>query len=577
MQAATLNVLAQRLVDDGVIDSQAASRACDISGRDGTSLVHCLVRNGFAAPKTVALAVGRQFGVPVLDLAAFDVDAIARDAIDDALVRKHGALPLARRGATLHVAVADPTDAQALNELQFHAGVAVEAIVAPADALEQAVERFLEDDPPEELGDLDDADLDLDALNLEAQDNDRPGEAEESATAGADDAPVVRFINKMLLEAVKSSASDIHFERYEGGCRVRVRNDGILHEVRRPPANLFGRLTARLKVMAALDISERRVPQDGRIKMTLSKVRAVDFRVSTLPTLFGEKVVLRLLDAANARMGIESLGFEPEQEALYRAALGRPQGMILVTGPTGSGKTMTLYAGLHALNDPSRNIATVEDPVEMNLEGINQVHVNHRVGLDFAAAMRSFLRQDPDVLMVGEMRDFETADVAVKAAQTGHLVLSTLHANSAVETLTRLRNMGVRAFNLATSVSLLIAQRLARRLCGECRRATELPTDALRREGFEEEDIERGFAAYEANPEGCAQCRNGYRGRTGIYEVVPMTPALSRIVMAEGDGLQLAEQARKLGFADLRAAGLRKAVSGVTSLAEVNRVTMAEG
>ena len=575
MQAATLNALARRLADDGVIDLQAGRRACDVSRRDGVSLVHCLVRDGFAPPAAVALAASREFGAPVLDLAAFDLDAIPRDAVDEALVRKHGALPLARRGAKLHIAVADPTDAPALNELQFHAGAAVEAIVVPADALAQAVERFLKGDQAADLGDLDDADLD--ALDVEAQGDGRLDEPEEPTAAGADDAPVVRFINKMLLEAVKSGASDIHFERYESGCRVRVRNDGILREVRRPPANLFGRLTARLKVMAALDISERRLPQDGRIKMTLSKTRAVDFRVSTLPTLFGEKIVLRLLDAANARTGIEGLGFEPQQEALYRSALAKPQGMILVTGPTGSGKTMTLYAGLHALNDPTRNIATVEDPVEMNLEGINQVHVNHRVGLDFAAAMRSFLRQDPDVLMVGEMRDFETADIAVKAAQTGHLVLSTLHANSAAETITRLRNMGVRAFSLATSVSLLIAQRLARRLCGECRRAADVPKDALRREGFEEADIERGFAVCEANPEGCAHCRGGYKGRTGIYEVVPMTPALSRIVMAEGDALQLAEQARELGFADLRAAGLRKVVGGVTSLAEVNRVTMAEG
>ena len=397
--------------------------------------------------------------------------------------------------------------------------------------------------------------------------------AEEAAAT--DDAPVVRFINKMLLDAIKAGASDIHFERYELRCRVRFRLDGALAEVRSPPAHLFGRLAARLKVMAGLDISERRLPQDGRIKMHLGKARSIDFRMSTLPTLFGEKIVLRILDPASARLGIGELGFEPHQERQWRAALAEPQGMVLVTGPTGSGKTVTLYSGLHALNDPARNIATVEDPVELNLEGINQVPVNHRVGLDFAAAMRSFLRQDPDVLMVGEIRDAETADVAVKAAQTGHLVLATLHTNSAVETLTRLANLGVAPFNLATAVSLLVAQRLARRLCHGCRRRIDVPAATLIREGFTESQIARGCALYEASPEGCASCRAGFKGRIGLYEVVPMTPELARAVMADGGGLALAEAARRQGFQTLRETGLIKAMGGVTSLAEVNRVTSA--
>ena len=423
------------------------------------------------------------------------------------------------------------------------------------------------------MGDLDDAELD--ALGLEARVDDGANEAQEDAAA-TDDAPVVRFINKMLLDAIKAGASDIHFEPYEQACRVRFRIDGALAEARRPPANLFSRLAARLKVMAALDISERRLPQDGRIKMRLSKAHSIDFRMSTLPTLFGEKVVLRILDPASARMGIERLRFEPEQERLYRAALARPQGMmILVAGPTGSGKTVTSYSGLHALNDQTRNIATVEEPVEMNLEGINQVPVNRRIGLDFAAAMRSFLRQDPDVLMVGEIRDLETAGVAVKkATQTGQLVLSTLHTNSAVGTLTRLANMGEAPFNLATSVSLLVAQRLARRLCQDCRQAIEVPRETLLRESFEAGQVERGVTLHEARPEGCANCRGGYRGRVSLYEVVPLTPELARIVMANGGGLQLAEQTRAHGFPSSRAVGLDKATRGITSLGEVNRVTM---
>ena len=518
-----------------------------------------------------AVAIARRFGVPALDVRAFDLDTSAATAVDvdvdEALIRKHGVLPLVRRGRTLYLATADPADSRALDEIQFQTGLDVEPVVVEPEALAGAMEALREQGSPVVLAHEDGLpDLDLEVPEEEPA-------ASELTTGGADDAPVVRFVNGLLLEAVRSGASDVHLEPYERACRVRFRTDGILREVRRPPRNLAARLAARLKVMAGLDISERRVPQDGRIRLRLGGTRVADFRVNTLPTLFGEKVVLRILDASSARTGIDELGFEPEQEARYRAALRRPQGMIVVTGPTGSGKTVTLYAGLHLLNEPGRNIATVEDPVEMHLEGVNQVHVNHRVGLDFAVAMRAFLRQDPDVLMVGEIRDLETADIAVKAAQTGHLVLATLHTNSAAETMTRLRNMGVAAFNLATSLGLVIAQRLARRLCPACRRAAAIPDETLLREGFAHADLDAGLQLFEANTAGCPECRNGYRGRVGIYEVLEVTPELARVVMDEGDSLRLATEARRQGFEDLRRAGLRKAVTGVTSLAEVNRVT----
>ena len=528
------------------------------------------VRNATARE---TLAKARDFGVPVLDLGAFDLAASASAAVDQALAGKHGVLPLVRRGRRLHVALADPGDVRALDEIKFQTGLDVEPVLVEAEALAAAIDRLRDREPPDLLEDLEGLDPDVPVLELESVEAER--EAHEPSVAGADmdEAPVVRFVHGLLLEAVRTGASDVHLEPYERSCRVRFRTDGILREVRRPPRNLAARLAARLKVMAGLDIAERRVPQDGRIRLRLGESRAADFRVNTLPTLFGEKVVLRILDASSARIGIDELGFEPEQEARYRAALRRPQGMVLVTGPTGSGKTVTLYAGLQLLNEPGRNIATVEDPVEMHLEGINQVHVNHRVGLDFAVAMRAFLRQDPDVLMVGEVRDLETAEVAVKAAQTGHLVLSTLHTNSAAETLTRLRNMGVAAFNVATSVGLVIAQRLARRLCARCRRPTDVPEETLVRMGFPHSDVSGGLRLFEADAAGCGECRGGYRGRVGIYEVMELTPELARVVMDGGDSLRLAAEARRQGFEDLRRSGLRKVVTGVTSLAEINRVT----
>ena len=565
-----LTGLARRLVDDGVLAEHSAREAFDAARRGARPLVGHILRNSLAEPDAIAMCASREFGVPAIDVEALDPDSMAQH-VDDGLIRGHHVLPLVRRGDTLHIALVDPADVRALDAIKFAVGIDVEPVVAAADKLGEAIERYLGRERTH-APTLDDADDDLlDEIDLEAVEIDSPSidEAEQ-----ADDTPIVRFVNRTLLDAIRAGASDIHFEPYEASYRVRFRTDGILREVSAPPSNLANRLAARLKVMAALDISERRVPQDGRIKMTLSKTRSIDLRMNTLPTLFGEKIVLRILDQSSARIGIEELGFERAQEQRYLDALGRPQGMILVTGPTGSGKTMTLYAGLNLLNDTTRNIATAEDPVEMHIDGINQVHVNAKVGLDFATALRSFLRQDPDVVMVGEIRDLETAEMAVKAAQTGHLVLSTLHTNSAAETLTRMRNMGVPTFNLATSVSLVIAQRLARLLCAACKRPIDVPKEVLLREGFTQGDVDNGFDVFEANPQGCGKCRNGYRGRVGVYEVVEMTPEMSRIALLAGDSLQFAEQARKHGFDDLRAAGLKKVMSGTTSLAEINRITL---
>ena len=563
-----LSGLARRLVEESVLDAGAAMRSTEEARREGTPFVAYLVKHGVADSRHIAVSASQEFGVPILDLSAFDIDAIPRDLVKESLIRQHHALPLVRRGMRLFMAVSDPTNLQALDEIKFQTGVNTEAVLVEEDKLQVLIEQFLNRQDNHSLGDL--GDDSLENLDMEAFPEDVEEDDVRSAT---DDTPVVRFINKMLLDAIKGGASDIHFEPYEKIYRVRLRTDGILHVVATPPASLGTRLAARLKVMAELDISERRMPQDGRIKMKLSKTRAIDFRVNSLPTLWGEKIVLRILDPSSAKMGIEALGFEPLQQTLFLEALSRPQGMILVTGPTGSGKTVSLYTGLNILNTSERNIATAEDPVEINLEGINQVNVNNRVGLDFASALRSFLRQDPDVVMVGEIRDLETAEIAVKAAQTGHLVLSTLHTNSAAETLTRLRNMGVPAFNLATSVALIIAQRLARRLCSGCKQTIDIPKETLLAEGFTEEQIEAGIQVFEPKLKGCSKCNDGYKGRVGIYEVVKITKEMSQIIMEDGNSIELANQARILGFNDLRKSGLEKVIQGVTSLAEVNRVT----
>ena len=568
-QTVPLSGLARRLVEDGLLDAESAQNASEEARKAGTPFVSYLVAHEIADSRAIASSASEEFGVPLIDLSAFDLEAIPKDLVKEKLIRQHNALPLIKRGVRLFVAVSDPTNLQGLDEIKFQSGINTEPILVEEDKLAIIIEQFLSQEENDAFGGLDDTDLD--DLDLEAFDE--AGDEDDDIGSGADDTPVVRFVNKMLLDAIKTGASDIHFEPYERTYRVRFRTDGMLHEVTSPPVTLGTRLAARLKVMSELDISERRIPQDGRIKMKLSKTRSIDFRVNTLPTLWGEKVVMRILDPQSAKMGIDALGFGEEEKERYMEALHKPQGMILVTGPTGSGKTVSLYTGLNILNTEERNIATAEDPVEINLEGINQVHVNNKVGLTFAHALRSFLRQDPDVVMVGEIRDLETAEVAIKAAQTGHMVLSTLHTNSAAETLTRLRNMGVPAFNVATSVSLIIAQRLARRLCQKCRLVMDVPKETLEAEGFTQEDLKTDFEIFEPKPGGCDKCKDGYKGRVGIYEVVKITPELSRIIMEDGTSIDISEQARKHGFNDLRRDGLQKVKDGLTSLAEANRVT----
>lgn len=518
-------------------------------------------RPGAAVAKQPA-AADATFDLPRVDLADFDLARMPAHLVNEELVRRHAALPLVKRGTRLFVAVADAGNREALDAFAAATGLETEPVLVEPAKLMAAVDDYRsagDETLLAELATQDDGDL----ARL------RPGD--DAGGDQTDETPVVRYIHQTLLDAAESGASDIHFEPYDGFYRVRMRVDGILREARRPPVRLGRRFAARLKVMGKLDVTERRMPQDGRLQLNAGQ-RVVDFRINTLPTMHGEKVALRILDSAAANLGIDDLGFEPEQNRLYRDALGRPQGMVLVTGPTGSGKTVTVYAGLNTLNAEHRNIATVEDPVEINVDGINQVQVNSRIGLDFATALRAFLRQDPDVVMVGEMRDLETAETAIKAAQTGHLVLSTLHTNSAPETLTRLRTMGIPAYNLATSVTLIVAQRLARILCPTCRRPVHLPDDALVAEGFDRTEIDAGMQLYDANDNGCADCDHGYKGRTGIYEVVPLEPELQRLILAEGNSLALAETAQALGHDSVRRAGLRKAASGLTSLREVNRV-----
>ena len=563
MNDIALSGLAKQLVQAELLTEKSAQQAWQQAQRNRLSLVSYLVQNKLVKSWQVAEIASEHFGMAFLDLNCLDKETQPKGLVSEKLVRQHHALPLWRRGNKLFVGISDPSNHQAINDIQFSTGLNTEAILVEDDKLTDAIEKFF-DTHSSGLEDM--ADVDLDGLDVEAIDDAK----QESMGPDANDAPVVRFVHKMLLDAIKSGSSDLHFEPYEKNYRVRVRTDGILREVAKPPIQLAGRIAARLKVMASLDISERRKPQDGRIKMRLSKSKSIDFRVNTLPTLWGEKVVIRILDPSSAQIGIDALGYEPAQKDLYMAALKQPQGMILVTGPTGSGKTVSLYTGLNILNTVDINISTAEDPVEINMEGINQVNVNPRQGLDFAQALRSFLRQDPDVIMVGEIRDLETAEIAIKAAQTGHLVLSTLHTNSAAETLTRLHNMGIPGFNIATSVSLIIAQRLARKLCSHCKKPIEIPRETLIKEGFPEERIGH-FTIYE--PVGCDHCNGGYKGRVGIYEVVKNTPELQRLIMAEGNSLEIDIQMRRDGFDDLRTSGLHKAMQGITSLEEINRVT----
>ena len=566
MAATNMNLtgIARKLVMEKHLDEATALEATEKANKEGVQLTTYLVEQKIVPSLAIAMISSREFGLPVFDLDVMDLELAAVSLVEEKLIAKLNAVPLFKRGNKLFVALSSPTNTQALDEIKFATGLSTEAVLVQEDQLKIFIEKAAE---AMDSG-LDDVDLDDDLENLEVAeeiDDDGPTAAE------ADDAPVVKYINKVLVDAINKGASDIHFEPYEKRYRIRFRIDGILQEVASPPVNIAAKLTARVKVMSRMDISERRVPQDGRIKLKLSKKRAIDFRVNTCPTLFGEKVVLRILDPSSAKLGIDALGYEPEQKDLYMRALANPYGMILVTGPTGSGKTVSLYTGLNILNKPETNISTAEDPAEINLEGINQVNVNDKVGLTFAEALKAFLRQDPDVIMVGEIRDLETASIAIKAAQTGHLVLSTLHTNDAPQTLTRLMNMGVPAFNIATSVSLIIAQRLGRRLCNNCKAFDDIPEQTLLDEGFTEEDVKDNLQVYKAV--GCDQCTGGYKGRVGIYQVMGISEEMARLIMSGANSIDLADQAAKEGIPDLRQSALKKVKDGLLSLEEANRVT----
>ena len=560
-----LSGLARRLVQDELLSEDDAEQAHEKALKDKVPFVAYLVDQKLASSADIAWSASQEFGIPLFDIACMDLDMAPVSLVAEKLVHKHNALPLFKRGGRLYVAVSDPTNLQALDEIKFNTGLNTSAILVEEIKLRDAISGAMEANDTT-MSDLLDADLD----NLEISGGDELPDADKDADSDIDDTPVVRFVNKVLLDAINKGASDIHVEPYEKSLRVRFRQDGILHEVASPPVNMAQRVCARIKVMSRMDIAERRVPQDGRIKMTLSKTRAIDFRVNTCPTLYGEKIVLRILDPTSAQLGVDALGFEEDQKRLFVDAIHKPYGMVLVTGPTGSGKTVSLYTGLNILNTTDRNISTVEDPVEINVPGINQVNMNTKTGLTFATALRAFLRQDPDIIMVGEIRDLETAEIGIKAAQTGHLVLSTLHTNDAPQTLTRLANMGVPSYNIASSVHLIIAQRLARRLCASCKEPADVPEEALLSEGYKKEEM-KDLKIYK--PVGCDNCTDGYKGRVGIYQVMPISEAMGQIIMEGGNALQLGQQATVEGIADLRTSGLRKVKAGVTSLEEINRIT----
>ena len=562
-----LSGLPRRLVQDGIVSAEDVQKASVAARKEKVPLVVYLVANEMADPRAIAVAASHEFGVPLLDLDAIEIDLDCLREVDQKLLNKHRVLPLLKRGQRLFLGISDPTNLQAIDDIKFQSALRIDPVIVEQDKLEESITRALEA-VDTSMSSLEDDDFDLENLDVSSGDD----EPDDVTSNDVDDAPVVRFVNKILLDAIKRGASDVHFEPYEKEFRVRTRLDGVLSKVAAPPVALANKVCARLKVMSRMDIAERRVPQDGRIKMRLSKNRAIDFRVSTCPTLFGEKVVLRILDPASAKIGIDALGYEDRQKALFQKHLDKPYGMILVTGPTGSGKTVSLYTGLNILNEEYRNISTAEDPVEINLVGINQVNVNQKVGLTFASAMKAFLRQDPDVIMVGEIRDLETAEIAIKAAQTGHLVLSTLHTNDAPSTLTRLVDMGTKPYAIATSVSLIIAQRLARRLCENCKEVKDIPHEALEKEGFGADDINDKLTIY--GPVGCKSCNNGYKGRVGIFQVMEVSEAMGRIIMEGGNAMQIADQAESEGVIDLRRAGLNKVKEGLTGLEEVNRVTI---
>jgi type IV pilus assembly protein PilB len=562
---AGLSGMARRLVSEGVLPEADVRKAVADSTQQKASLAAWLLDKGLVdSPKLTQIA-SAEFGMPMMDVSSLNPATMPHNMISEALINKHQALPLFKRGKRLFVGIADPMQSHALDEIKFNSNCMVEPILVERGQLIRVIENLL-NTMSNAVPDMGNGDLD--ELALEGGDDD----AEQTGIdANAnDDAPVVKFVNKILVDAIRRGASDIHFEPFETQYRVRLRMDGMLRAVANPPMKLASRISSRLKVMSGLDIAERRVPQDGRIKLNLSKSRAVDFRVSTLPTLFGEKIVLRILDGSSAKLGIDKLGYDEPQKNLYLDAIHKPYGMVLVTGPTGSGKTVSLYTALNILNTAERNISTVEDPVEIRVEGINQVQQNVKRGMTFAAALRSFLRQDPDVIMVGEIRDLETAEIAIKAAQTGHMVLSTLHTNDAPQTIARLMNMGIAPYNITSSVTLVIAQRLARRL-HDCKKEMDISPHLLLAAGFSQADIDAGLKVYEAV--GCDACNEGYKGRVGIYQVMPMLEDIQKIILQGGNALLIAEASRNAGVNDLRASALEKVKQGVTSLAEIDRVT----
>ncbi|MGN6655436.1 MAG: type IV-A pilus assembly ATPase PilB [Rhodanobacter sp.] len=562
---AGLTGMARRLVSEGLLPEDDVRKAMVDSAQHKTTLGAWLLDHNLIENAQLTRVLSLEFGMPMMDVASLNPTTMPLDLISEALITKHQALPLFRRGKRLFVGIADPTQSHALDEIKFHSNCLVEPILVERSSLQRTIENLLnsmrDTMPDMDTGEFDELDLEVGSDEAESTGID---------ANAADDAPVVKFVNKILVDAIRRGASDIHFEPFETQYRVRLRMDGMLKSVASPPMKMANRISSRLKVMAQLDIAEKRVPQDGRIKLNLSKTRAIDFRVSTLPTLFGEKIVLRILDGSAAKIGIEKLGYEPDQQKLYIDAIHKPYGMVLVTGPTGSGKTVSLYTGLNMLNTAERNISTVEDPVEIRVEGINQVQQNAKRGMTFASALRSFLRQDPDVIMVGEIRDLETAEIAIKAAQTGHMVLSTLHTNDAAQTIARLMNMGIAPYNITSSVTLIIAQRLARRL-HECKKPIELPPKVLLDAGFSQADIDAGLTIYQAV--GCDGCNEGYKGRVGIYQVMPMLEEIQKIILQGGNALQIAEVAKAAGVNDLRASALLKVKQGLTSLTEIDRVT----
>ena len=555
----------RRLVEEGLLSEEQAVEALAKAQELGRTFTSHLVRDSVVDPFGFAHVAADEFGLPLIDLNAMDLRSAPGDIVREDLMRKHLIMPVMKRGKRLFVAVADPTNQSGMDEVGFTTGLNVEAVLAPADSIGQGIDRLMAGSS-QAFQELTEGDEDLESLSFDAQEQES-----ETVEDSADDAPIVRFVNKVLIDAIRKDASDIHFEPYEDTYRIRFRMDGMLKTQMRPPSKMSSRLSARLKVMANLDIAERRVPQDGRIKLNISKSRALDFRVSTCPTLWGEKVVLRILDSSGAFLGPDKLGFEPDQKEIYLDSISKPYGMVLVTGPTGSGKTVSLYTALGLLNDDGRNISTVEDPVEIRMPGINQVQQNAKQGLTFARALRSFLRQDPDIVMVGEIRDLETAEIAIKAAQTGHLVLSTLHTNDAPQSITRLANMGVPPYNIVSAVHMVMAQRLARTL-HKCKVPEEdLPPEALKKAGFTDAEIEEGLKVYKAK--GCNMCNEGYKGRSGVFQVMPVTEEIEQIILSGGTALEIERQSKKEGVKDLRRSALNKVKSGAISLVEMNRVT----